>query len=137
MLDDEAFPLAHARPLGARLTPEERRALLPRIIRRDADVFETTLALAGRALGEAPLPALLASPGYAALTSAVEAAGVEDEAQRRAADAVLEPALSRVALLAAAPAATDLLTRLTGSGLSSVDPRLDLLRLNAALTSET
>jgi hypothetical protein len=136
MLDDEAFPLAHARPLGPRLTVEERRALQSRIIKRDAETFETTLTLMGRALGEAPLPALLASPGYAALMSAVEAARSEDEAQRRAADAILETALSRIALLAAAPAAADLLARFTDSGLSSADPRLDLLRLNAALMPE-
>jgi hypothetical protein len=136
MLDDEAFPLACARPLGSRLTREERGALQPRILRRDADMFATTLTLMGGALGAAPLPALLASPSYAALMSALEAVRGEDEAQRRAADAVLTTALSRLALLAAAPAAADLLARLTASGLSPADPRLDLLRLNAALTME-
>jgi len=136
MLDDDALPLACARPLGSRLTSEAQRALQPRILQRDAAMFETTLTLMGRALGEAPLPALLASPGYAALMSAVEAARGEDEAQRRAADAILEAALSRLALLAAAPAAAALLARLTASGLSPADPRLDLLRLNAALTTE-
>jgi hypothetical protein len=136
ILDDEALPLACARPLGSRLTREEQRALQPRIMKRDAEMFQTTLTLMGRALGEAPLPALLAAPDYAALISAVEAARGEDEAQRRAADAMLETALSRLALLAAAPAAAALLARLTASGLSSTDPRLDLLHLNAALTTE-
>jgi hypothetical protein len=137
MLDDAAFPLAHARSLGPRLRAEERRALQPRIMKRDAETFETTLSLMGRALGEAPLPALLASPGYAALTGAVEAAGGEDEAQRQPADSILETMLNRVALLAAAPAAAALLARLAAAGLSPADPRLDLLRLNAALTTET
>lgn len=136
MLDDEASPLAHIRRLGSRLSREEQRALQARIMKRDAEMFETTLALMSRALGEAPLPALLASPGYAALMSAVEAARGDDEAQRRAADVILDTALSRIALLAAAPAATALLARLTASGLSPADPRLDLLRLNAALTTE-
>jgi hypothetical protein len=136
MLDDEAFPLTHTRPLGSRLTHEERRALQPRILQRDAAMFGTTLTLMGRVLGEAPLPALLASTGYTALMSAVEAARGEDEAQRRAADAILEAALSRLALLAAAPAAAALLARLTASGLSPTDPRLYLLRLNADLTTE-
>lgn len=136
MLDDEAFPLARARPLGSRLTRAERRALQPRIVKRDEDMFATTLAFAGDVLGEAPLPALLASPSSAALMSALEAARDEDEAQRRAADALLEAALNRLALIAAAPAAAALLARLATSGLSPADPRLDLLRFNAALTTE-
>ena len=136
MLADEAFPLAHARPLGPRLKAEERRALRPRIMKRDAKTFETTLALMGRVLGEAPLPALLASPGYAALTGAVEAAHGEAGAPRQPADALLETMLTRVALLADAPAAAALLARLTAAGLSPADPRLDLLRLSAALTTE-
>ena len=136
MLDDAAFPLAHARSLGPRLKAEERRALQPRIMARDAEAFGTTLALMGRALGEAPLPALLASPGYALLTSAVEAAHGEDDARRQPADALLETMLTRVALLADAPAALALLARLPAAGLSPADPRLDLLRFNAALIPE-
>ena len=137
MLDDEDAPLVCARPLGSRLTREEQRTLQPRILKRDAEMFEATLRLTGRVLGEAPLPALLASPGYAALTQAVETARSEDEAQRRAADATIETALSRLGLLATAQAAAALLARLTASGLSAADPRLNPLRLNAALTTET
>ncbi|WP_158815016.1 DUF5691 domain-containing protein [Methylocapsa sp. S129] len=136
MLDDGAFPLAHARSLGPRLDAEQRRALQPRILMRDAEMFETTLTLMGRVLGEAALPALLASPGYAALTNAVEAARGEDETQRRPADALLETMLSRIAFLADAPAAAALLARLTAAGLPAADPRLDPLRFNAALTTE-
>jgi len=73
----------------------------------------------------------------ARLTRAVEAARGEDETQRRAADALLETMLSRVALLADAPAAAALLARLTAAGLSAADPRLDPLRFSAALTKET
>jgi Family of unknown function (DUF5691) len=136
MLDDGTFPLARARALGPRLKAEERRALQPRILERDAETFETTLALTGRALGEASLATLLASPGYAALTSAVAAAHGEDDARRQPANALLEAMLTRVALLADAPAAVALLARLTAAGVSSADPRLDLLRFNAALTTE-
>lgn len=136
MLDDEAPPLAFALPLRSRLTRDEGRAMQPQILKRDGEMFETTLTLAERALGEATLPALLASPSYAALVALVDVARGEDEAQRRAADAILETALNRLALLADAPAATDLLARLAASGLSPADPRLDLMRLNAALTME-
>jgi hypothetical protein len=136
MLDDEAPPLALVFPLRSRLTRDEGRALQPQILKRDGEMFETTLTLAERALGEATLPALLASPSYAALVALVDVARGEDEAQRRAADAILETALNRLALLADAPAATDLLVRLAASGLSPADPRLDLMRLNAALTME-
>jgi Family of unknown function (DUF5691) len=136
MLDDEALPLAYSRPLASRLTHDEQLALQPRIVKRDAEMFETTLTLTGRALGAATLPALLASPSYAALAAAVDAARGEDEVQRRAADIILETTLSRLALLADAPAAAVLLARLTASGLPSADPRLYLLHLNAALTTE-
>ena len=108
----------------------------PRIMKRDDEMFETTLALMGHALGDAPLSALLASPSYATLMNAVAAARGEDEAQRRAADAIIETALSRLALLANAPAAAALPAHLTASGLSPADPRLNPLRLNAALTTE-
>ena len=111
------FPLVHARPLGPRLSAEERRALLPRIMERDTDMFETTFALMGRTLGEAPLSALLASPGYAALMDAIEAALRGDEAKRpHAAKRRSEHALNRIALLIDAPAAADLMARADGVG---------------------
>jgi len=67
MLADADVSLVYTRPLGPRLSTEERCSLLARIMERDTDPFETTLALMGRTLGEAPLSALLASPGYALL----------------------------------------------------------------------
>ena len=137
ILDDEAFPLQRAEPLGARLSIAERRALLPRILKRDDEMFQMGLALMGRALGEAPLSALIASPGYAALVSAVEAYRSEDPTQRLPAQATLETALLRVGLLADGPAAAELIQRLTAAGLFASDPKLDLLHLNAALTPET
>jgi hypothetical protein len=137
MLADADIPLVQARPLGPRLSNEERRALLPRIMERDTDMFETTFALMGRTLGEAPLSALLTSPGYAALTDTVEAAVRGDEAKRPHAAKMLEAALNRIALLIDAAAAAELLTWLTASDLSPADPKLDMLHLNAALVPET
>jgi hypothetical protein len=137
MLNDLALPLVHARPLGPRLSVEERRVLLPRLMQRDADAFETTLALMGRTLGEAPLSALLASAGYSQLMSVVETATRADEAARKGAGNALATMLDRIALLIDAAAAADLIARLTASGLSAADSKLDMLHLNVALVRET
>jgi Family of unknown function (DUF5691) len=136
MLDDAAPSLAHARPLAPRLSVEERRALLPRLMKRDTDAFETTLALMGRTLGEASLSALLASPGYAQLMSMVETATRADETAAKSAGHVLAAMLDRVALLVDAAAAAALIARLTTAGLSPADPKLDMLHLNATLVPE-
>jgi hypothetical protein len=133
ILDDDDFPLADAQLLASRLRAEERRALLPKILKRDTVGFATR-SLMGRDLGKAPLSALLASPSYAALMSAVEAARSEDPTKRGPAEAMLEAVLPRVGFIADALAAADLIQRLTAAGLSTADPRLDSLRLNAALT---
>ena len=47
MVDETTFPFAHAQPLGPRLSPEERRAILPPALARDGDLFGTTLILMG------------------------------------------------------------------------------------------
>jgi uncharacterized protein DUF5691 len=137
MLNDAALPLAHARPVGPRLSVEERRALLPRLMQRDADGFETTLAMMARTLGEAPLSALLASPGYAQLMTMAKSATGADEAAAKSAGHILAAMLERVALLIDAAAAKELIARLTAAGLSPADPKLDLLHLNATLVRET
>jgi hypothetical protein len=136
ILDSTEFPFQHARALGSRLSAEERRALLPRIMKRDGDMFDTTLALMGRTLGAAPLSALRASSGYAALKTAVDGALNGEEAQRAHLAKVLEVALNRTALLIDATAAAELIKQLIAWGLSAADPKLDLLHLNAALTPE-
>ena len=51
MVDETAFRFAHAQLLGPRLSPEERRAILPPALVRDADLFGTTLTLMGSTLG--------------------------------------------------------------------------------------
>ena len=137
MLADADVSLVYTRPLGPRLSTEERRSLLARIMERDTDAFETTLALMGRTLGEAPLAALLASPSYALLIDTVETAVRGEEEKRPQATEILEAMLNRVALLVDAAAAAELITLLTASDLLAADPKLDLLHLNAALAPET
>ncbi len=134
ILDDDDFPFAHALPLASRLNAEERRALAPRIMKRDAEGFETTLSMVGGALGEAPLSAALASPSYAALMSAVEASRSEDPTKRWPAEATLDGTLIRIGFIVEASAAAELIQRCAAAGLSSADPKLDSLRFNAALT---
>jgi xanthine/CO dehydrogenase XdhC/CoxF family maturation factor len=133
ILEDNDFPLAHVRPLALRLGAQERRALLPRILKRDGESLETTLTLMGRELGRAPLSAVLASPSYAALMSAIEIARDEDPTKRWQAEAALEATLFRIGVLAEASAAAELIQRLIAAGLSTADPKLESLRLNAAL----
>lgn len=137
ILTDDAFPLAQARPLAARLTPAERRTNLPGIIARDADGFETALAMMDKTLGEVPLAMLLAAPGYATLEAQVDAARGGDEAKRPAAAKLLGAMVTRLALLLDAAAAAAMVARLIDRGISPADPLLDLLQLNAALIPET
>jgi hypothetical protein len=137
MADDTAFPFAHARPLGPRLSPDERRSILPLALARDTDLFGTTLILMGGTLGEAPLSALVRSPGYAALETALASLADADDKSRPSIEATLETTLTRIALLADAAAAAEVIRRVTSRGLSAADPRLELLHINAALTQET
>ncbi|WP_119302776.1 DUF5691 domain-containing protein [Dongia deserti] len=137
MVHDTDFPFAHARWLGPRLTPTERRAVLSPVLVRDPNLFETTVVLMGSTLGEAPISALEKSPGYAALESSIASVLEADDKTRTTIEPMLESTLNRVALLADARAAAELISRVTSRGLSPADPRLELLHLNAALTQET
>jgi hypothetical protein len=137
MMEEAAFPFAHARPLGPRLSPEERRSILPSALMRDGDLFGTTLILMDSTLGEAPLSALEKSPGYAALESAVASLPKADDKTRPTIEATLESALTRIAFLADAAAAAEIMRRTISRGLSPADPRLELLHINAALIQET
>jgi hypothetical protein len=137
-LDDSEVALELARPLGAHLGSAERHALLPHILQRDGDGFETSVALVGRDLGAASLTALLAAPGFTEIIRmATAAARGTEEAQAPDAAKQLDAMLTHVALLADAPAAAELIKRLTTLGFSPADPKLDLLRFNAALHQET
>ena len=111
--------------------------MLPRIMKRDTEPFEATLALMGRTLGEVPLSTLDTAPGYAALKNAAEAAFRGEDSERVDAAKTLETTLGNVALLIDAAGATELTQRLKLWGFSAADPSLDLLQLNAALKPET
>jgi hypothetical protein len=136
MLADDTTPVSHLRALTPRLSAAERRILLPQIMARDADGLEMTLDIAGRDLGAMPIAPLLASPSYTALSRLLDALNVEDP-HRASKNAALGTALNRIALLLDAPGAADLIASLGIWGLSPADPKLDLLHLNAALTTET
>ncbi|HEX7923090.1 MAG TPA: DUF5691 domain-containing protein [Bradyrhizobium sp.] len=137
ILADTSSPVGHLGALAPRLSTEERRALLPQIMARDTQDLEKTLAIAGRDLGTAPASALLAAPAYAALNGLLGNAGEGADGQRAPANAALALMLNRIALLLDAAGAAQLAARITNQGLSAADPKLDLLRLNAALTPET
>jgi hypothetical protein len=133
VLASKDAPVAAVRPLAERLAPAERSAILARLMARDGDMFETTLGIAGEAMGKAPLAALTASTNYAILVSNVTALARGEDAGRAAATRILELLLPRIGLLLDAPGARVLLDQIAAWGLSPADPRLDMLHLNAAL----
>ncbi len=135
-MENRDFPLARLHPLSRRLPAKDRRAALPQILKRDAEMFGTSLALMGGALGEAPLAAIVGSPSFAALQQAIEPASGE-QIERFALHVNVEAALVRLGLLASSTAAEALVARLSAMGLSSADPKLSLLIFNAALKPET
>lgn len=137
MLADNASPVNHLRAMAPRLTAEERRALVPRIMARDSDDLETTLVIAGRELGAAPLSAMQDSPAYKSLGKLFEDARDGADGRRTLENAMLGVALNRIALLLDAPGAAEMAARVVSWGLSPADPKLDLLHLNAALKTET
>ena len=136
MLAEDATPVSQLPALTPRLSAAERRALLPQILARDAEGLDTALAIAERELGAVPIAALLASPASTALSRLLDSLNVEDP-QRTAKTVALGATLNRIALLLDAPGAADLIARVGIWGLSPADPKLDLLHLNAALTTET
>jgi hypothetical protein len=110
--------------------------MLPQLLRRDSDGFDTTLELTDGVVGEASLAAVTAAPSYAALIDMIRATTRGGEADAADKGKAIDLTLKRVALLVDAQAATELISRLTKLGLSPTDPRLDLLHLNAALKPE-
>jgi len=137
ILADTTASVGHLRALAPRLSADERRTLLPQIIARDKEDLEATFSIAGRELGAAPVSAFLAAPAYAALSGLLGKAGEGADGQRAYVNSALAALLNRVALLLDAPGAADMAARVTNHGLSPADPKLDLLRLNAALRTET
>src|SRR5262249_27985557 len=127
LLDDSETPLAWIRPLTSRLSPEARRAILPRVIKRDGDVFETTLAIADNFLGEFPFAALSATPILSALPAMFQKAVDDNDPERTIAARQIDLILPRIGLLLDAQGARAMLSRLADLGLSPPEPRLEML----------
>jgi hypothetical protein len=131
ILDDEDCPLAAARPVGPSLTRSETAAFLPRLLQReDSPGFELAVELAGEALGQASFAALAGAPGFAALSAST------GETENKATGMKLGAGLAALGLLAAPPAAQQIIEIYLGAGLSPADPKLDMLYLNTELTPE-
>jgi hypothetical protein len=109
--------------LMPRLDAAQRRAFALRVLRAGGGTFQMALALTG---GEGALDGVIDTTAGAALLGALKA---EDAAKR----ADLNAELHALGLIASPGAARDSLDRLAGAGLLAADPRLDMLRLNAAL----
>jgi hypothetical protein len=119
--------------LAARLGREERLRLATERLRRDADPqFRVPLRLAAADPGALGLKQV-EGPGLAALLATVPVPPEEQPPARQARERVLAAGLLAVGLLADAGAAAALLDRFVAVGLSTADPRLDALRLNAML----
>lgn len=136
LLENKEAPVALLRPLAERLEPEDRNTLLPRLVARDNDMFETTLHIAGGSLGQTPLAALAASPNWAALKSNVKTIASGDDAGRAEAARTLDLLLPRMGLLLDPPGALALIDQVSAWGLSPAEPRLDMLHFNAVLEPE-
>jgi uncharacterized protein DUF5691 len=134
-IEDRDFPLSHLHPLSGRLRRKDRRAALPRILKRDAEMYRTTLEFAGEFLGETPLAVLIGSPSFTNLRRATQTTAGE-ELERLVANATEEATLLRLGLLASPEAAEALIARLSDLGLSPADPKLAPLIFNAALKPE-
>jgi transcriptional regulator with XRE-family HTH domain len=133
MLDDPECPLAGARLLAPASDRRQAAALLPVALRRETEPhFKLALDLAGEALGLATLPQVTAAPGYRVLHEHIAAAELERPAQ-----AALAAGLAALGLLADTNTAQSLIDTCLQAGLSSADPKLDALQINAALPSET
>lgn len=136
MLAGAETPAAVMRPLLDRLSPAERRPLMASVIACDTDFFETTLAIAEPMLGGETLAVVKGARQFSALEAHAHAFAHGDEAGRPAAIRALDALLPRIGLLIDAPSAQQLLAQIVGAGLSTADPRLDMLHLNIALKPE-
>jgi hypothetical protein len=108
--------------LTPRLAPGQRSELAERVLRTRNFSFDMAKTIAG---GTARLENPLTAPAGATLLSALR----RDDA--KPSDQLTE--LFALGLLASRAAARQVLERLNGAGLLQGDPRLDMLRLNAAL----
>ncbi len=123
----ESLGTAHdLRPLFARIAPGRRGAIAPGLIAKDATTFAATADLLAPAPGTLGYDTIRNAPPFAHFESAVLKA--EDTAARAVSAGFLN-----LGLIADGDAAARLIDRFTGLGLMAADPRLSLLRLNAAL----
>jgi hypothetical protein len=106
-----------------RLDPAQRRGFAQKLLRAGGGSFQMALAISG---GDCPVDGAIDSVAGLALLAALKT----DETARRT-DLTAE--LHAVGLVASRPAAQAALDRLARAGLLAADPRLDMLRLNAAL----
>ena len=116
---DASFFLATLTP---RLAPGQRAGLAEKVLRTRNFSFDVAQTIAG---GTARLENPLTAPAGAALLTALR----RDDA--KPSDALAE--LFALGLIASRAAARQALERVNGAGLLQGDPRLDMLRLNAAL----
>lgn len=123
MTADAALNLPGLSPLLPRMPAEWRRQMGLRAMRADGATFAQGLQMAGN---DGDIDGLIATAAgkklLALLAESNEARPFEHAAE-----------LMALGLLASRDAARQALTRLTDAGLIASDPRLDMLRLNAAL----
>ncbi len=109
--------------LMPRLDPAQRRGFAQKMLRASGGTFQMALAMTG---GDCPIDGAIDTTAGTALLGALKA---EDAAKR----ADLTAELHALGLIASRGAAQGALERLARAGLLAADPRLDMLRLNAAL----
>lgn len=120
--------------LAPRLDAERRAALALRMLEEGQAEFEEIAAVSGEMIGGLPLEAIEASAAYDGLHAALaQIAAEEPSAARTRRETAVGETLFELGLLAEQPAAAALIPVLAASGLMAVDPRLDMLQLNAAL----
>lgn len=125
--EQKGFADLDIQALGARLETTDRPTLARQRAASDNSAFQTTRDMLGDTLGVLDIDALKAAPAFATLAKHL----LKDDG--RVAQYVTQ-ALTNLGLVATAATAETLLDHFTTqSGLMAADPRLALLRLNAAL----
>jgi len=109
-------------PLLPRLTSVQRRQTAVQVLRAKDGTFVQALAIAG---GDGGIAEAMQTGAGGTLVSALKAEDVKPTDQ--------SAELLALGLLASRPAAEQALEQLAAAGLIVSDPRLDMLRLNAAL----
>jgi hypothetical protein len=122
LTSDTALDARAPLPLLPRLTPAQRSRTAAWMLREKGAAFLHVLPIAG---GDGRLDAVMRTAAGAALLTALDAQDANPNA--------VSHELAALGLLASRQAARDALSQLAAAGLIASDPRLDMLRLNAAL----